>query len=59
MDQTTLTVVERQLTGMGLTDPSSVWFDDPRDYHKTDERLPEKDLAFLFGGLFRFMSLMT
>lgn len=57
MSPSTLTVAERQLTGLGLTDPTSVWFDDPKAYHLTDERTPEKDLAFFFGGLFRFFKL--
>lgn len=56
MNESTLIVAERQLTGLGLTDPTSVWFDDPRDYHLTDERTPEKDLAFLFRGLFQFLN---
>ena len=57
MDQSTLIVAERQLTGLAVTDPSSVWFDDPKAYHLTDDRVPERDLAFLFSGLFQFLSI--
>lgn len=58
MDLATLTAMERQQTGLGVTDPLSVWFDDPRDYQKEAEQTTESDLAFLFKGLFSFNSLL-
>lgn len=59
MDFASLVAAERQQTGLGVTDPLSVWFDDPRDYQKESAQTSEKDLAFLFGGLFNFNSLLN
>lgn len=57
MDYASLVAAERQQAGLGVTDPLSVWFDDPRDYQKENNQATESDFAFLFKGLFNFGSL--
>lgn len=58
MDLSNIKAIQRQQQGLAVTDPASVWYDDPADYIKNSEQTTEKDIAFLFGGLFNFLSII-